>query len=396
VVRVSGGYDTAVVGGGVMGCTLAFRLAEAGQGVALVERGTLCAEASGVNAGTLSVQIKRPPLVPYAIGGVERWRTAGAWLGAELGFREVGSLTLAFTEAEADRLTEVMAERRAQGAPIEIVGPNRARELEPGLSDKPVLASWCPIDGYSASTGLGDAMRAALARAGVALFERCPVARIEEARRGWRLRAAGDGVAADGSPRNGAPPVEAKRVAIAGGAWMGRLLADSFGMSVPITVKVNQVAVTERLPPVFTRVIAAVNGRLTLKRAANGTVLIGGGWQGRGDPETGRTEVIPANLVGNLRLATEAVPELARARLVRTWLGFEGETEDGLPLAGDLPGLAGVHLLGFAKGGYTIGPYLAELLAERMLGREPALPLFDPARLVRPLAAAGSRLDAAP
>ena len=373
-------YDMIVLGGGIMGSVLAQRLATEGQTVAVFDRGGLCMQASGVNAGTLSVQIKRTALIPYALRGLERWRNAGSWLGDALGFRQTGSLVLAFSDADAALLTERMTARQAQGAPIDIVSPRRARALEPGLSDAPVLASWCPIDGHASSRHLGPALRAALAALGVAVHEFTEVTALEP----------GDGETRVFT-RSGR--FAGTRIVVASGAWLERLLRDGFGVHIPITVRVNQVSVTERMPPVFERIIGEARGTLTLKRMPDGTVLIGGGWQGRGDLERCTTDLRPENLVGNLRLAANAVPALRLARVVRAWSGFEGATADSLPIAGPIPGHKEAYVLGCAKGGFTIGPYLAELLAERIQGREPELPLFDPLRLVRsncaPLRAAG-------
>ncbi len=361
-------FDTVIVGGGIMGCVLAHRLAAARQRVGLFERRGLCMAASGVNAGTLSVQIKREELIPYAMRGLELWRTAGDWLGDDLGFRQVGGLVLAFTEDEARTLTERMMQRAERGAPIELVGTNRARELEPGLSEAPVLASYCPVDGYAGSYLLGEVMRRALGREGVALREYCPVQRIEPGRGETEV------ITAQGTVRT-------KRIVYCCGAWTERLLAETYGVRIPINCRVNQVVVTERMPKVFERVIGAATGLLTLKRAANGTVLIGGGWQGVGDPEAGPRELLPENLIGNLRLAAHAVPALRRARVLRAWAGLEGSSSDGLPLAGQVPGQTDAYVLACVRGGFTIGPYIAMLLAERILGEVPAMPLFDPARL---------------
>ena len=68
-------------------------------------------------------------------------------------------------------------------------------------------------------------------------------------------------------------------------------------------------------------VVGVASGLLSLKQFANGTVLIGGGWQGIGDPERGGAEIIPDNLIGNLRLARYAIPTLSGGRIVRAWLG---------------------------------------------------------------------------
>jgi sarcosine oxidase subunit beta len=363
--------DTVVVGGGVMGCTVAFRLAEKGQRVVLLERGGLCMQASGVNAGTLSIQIKRAVLVPYAMRGWDLWRTTREWLGEDVGFEQVGGITLAFTEEEAELLTERMAARQEQGAPIEIVDPGRARELEPGLSDKPVLASWCPMDGYASSYRLGNAFRSALRRVGVAVHEFTSVGGLERKSRGYVVR-------------TDAFAVRAPCVVLAAGVWLEQLLARDFGVHIPVECRVNQVSVTERMPPIMRRVLGIATGLLTLKQSRNGTVLIGGGWQGKGDPDRGGYEIIPENLIGNLRLAAYAIPALREARIVRTWLGVEGKVEDVLPLVGEIPGAPDAYVIGCVRGGFTIGPFMGTLLAQRIVGNEPEMPLFDPARTVVP------------
>ncbi len=368
-------YDTAVIGGGVMGCTVAVYLARAGQRVILIEKGGLCMQASGVNAGTLSIQIKRAALIPYALRGWELWRDARSWLGSDAGFHQVGGVTLAFTEEEAAMLSERMAARRQNGAPIEIIGPNRAHELEPGLSDKPVLASWCALDGYASSNELGLIMRGALARAGVEMREFTAMNGLNRVGGGYVVRTA-------------AGAVRATRVVLAGGAWLEALLRRDFGIHIPLICRVNQVSVTERLPPIMRRVLGVATGLLTLKQSQNGTVIIGGGWQGKGDPESGGRELIPENLLGNLRLASYAIPALRCARIVRTWLGLEGNTQDALPIVGELPDAPEAYVIGGVRGGFTIGPFMGRLLAQRILGQEPEMPIFDPARAIVPQSAA--------
>ncbi len=363
--------DAIVVGGGVMGCTVALHLAAAGQSVTVLDRGGLCMEASGVNAGTLALQVKRAALIPYALRGLQLWREARQWLGDDADFHELGGITLAFDEAEAAMLTERMEARRQQGAPIEMVGPNRAHALEPGLSDKPVLASWCALDGHASSNRLGELFRSALSNADATVREFETVTGVEREDGGYTVRT-GSGV------------LRAKRVVMAGGMWLEGLLRRDFGINIPLTCRVNQVSVTERMPPIMRRVLGVATGLLSLKQSGNGTVVIGGGWQGKGDPARGGYEIIPENLIGNLRLAAYAVPALRQARVVRTWLGLEGMTQDEMPLVGELPGLPDAYVIGGVRGGFTIGPFMGKLLAQRILGQEPELPLFDPARAVVP------------
>jgi len=180
--------------------------------------------------------------------------------------------------------------------------------------------------------------------------------------------------------------IDATRLVMAGGVWLEPMLA-MLDIDIPIKTLVNQLIVTEPMPPVIRSVLSIANGLLSMKQFANGSVLIGGGWQGIGDRVRGGVETVPDNLIGNLRLAQHVIPALAKARVARIWLGLESETADAMPMIGALPGLADAWVIGCVHSGYTSGPYMGKLLAQAMLGEEPELPLFDPARLVVPVEA---------
>lgn len=365
-------WDAVVVGGGVMGCSTALHLAQGGMRVALVDRGPLCREASGVNAGTLTLHMTRAALVPYAMRAWRMWMDAERWLGMGVLATHVPGLTLAFTDAECE-LVELRAEaRRAYGAPIEVISPQRAREIEPGLHPSLLKAGYCEIDGFASAYLTGRAFRHALGRAGVAVHENAAVQAIDsgDGRHVLRLAEAA-----------GLAPMHARRVVLAGGVWIEDMLA-MLGVRIPIKVLVNQLVVTERIRPVMRTVLSVANGLLSLKQFANGTVLIGGGWQGEGDRARGGVEARPQNLVGNMRLAAYAVPALAQARVARIWLGLEAETADAMPIIGEVPGVAHAWVVGSAHSGYTSGPFMGRILAQHILGQTPELPLFDPARLL--------------
>ena len=354
--------DLAVIGGGIMGCAAALQAAAGGMRVVVLEQSDLGSGASGVNAGTLSLQIKRVKLMPYALKGYAIWKTAGN----RVGYKETGGLTLAFTAAEAERLQATMALKLQAGAPIVMKEPDEVRRLEPGLNRGVVLASHCAEDGYANSSLTGAYYRSCLTEAGVALREREPVSSIECVGDGYLVRTTGE-------------PVSAQRILLACGAWI-KPVASMLGVDLPIRVRINTVSVTERSRPLVKAVIGHATGLLTLKQKGNGTVLIGGGWQGKGTPEEGRGEIVPDTLLTNLRLAQFALPSLASVRLTRVWTGFEANVPDFYPLAGALPGLPNVFILGCVRGGYTIGPYIGRLMGDLILGREPEMPLFDPGR----------------
>ncbi|WP_426955651.1 NAD(P)/FAD-dependent oxidoreductase [Muricoccus radiodurans] len=359
---MSAPYDLAVIGGGIMGCGAALRAAEGGMRVLVLDASEIGGGASGVNAGTLSLQIKRVRLMPYALRGHDLWKAAGE----AVGYHETGGLTLAFTEREAALLEERSALKRAAGAPIETVSPNRVAEIEPAIARRIVAASWCAWDGYANSSLTGRFYRARLRAAGIESREHTRVTAIAREAGGFELTAGGERIAA-------------RRLLLACGGWL-RAAGAMLGLDLPVRARVNTVSVTERAPILFRTVIGHATGLLTMKQKPNGTVLIGGGWQGTGTPEEGRGEPDPETLTVNLRLARHAVPGLGALRIVRSWTGFEANVPDFYPLAGAIPGIPGAFVLGCVRGGYTIGPYISGLVGDLILGREPEMPLFDPGR----------------
>ena len=96
-----------------MGCAAALRMAAGGMRPIVLDRGDLGQGASGVNAGTLSLQIKRVRLMPYALEGHRLWEA----MGDAVGFRKTGGYTLAFNDREAELLAERQGEHRL--APVE-------------------------------------------------------------------------------------------------------------------------------------------------------------------------------------------------------------------------------------------------------------------------------------
>lgn len=362
-------FDSAVIGAGAMGATTALWLARGGMKTALIDRGEICREASGVNAGTLTLHMTRAALIPYAMRGRELWLSSQEWLGRDVGARSAPGFSLAFTEAEEEMLLKRAEARAAMGAPIRIVTPAEARAIDSGINPAIRAAAFCALDGHVTAYLTGRGYRAALREADVALHEGHGVTAIEVSDAGYVIR------------RADAPPLRARRLVLAGGVWLETMLA-WLGFQVPVKCLINQLVVTERMRPVMRSVVGIANGLLSLKQFENGTVLIGGGWQGKGDPIRGGIEPIPDNLIGNIQLARHAIPALGETRVVRIWLGLESETADAMPMIGPLPGLSDAYVIGCVHSGYTSAPYMGWLLAERILGRVPERPLFDPARLI--------------
>lgn len=361
-------YDLAVIGGGIQGASVALFAAREGMRVVLFDQGALARQASGTNAGTLTMQMTRAALIPYALRAHEMWVKAPEWLGHDVGVVACDGLSLAFTEAEEEILSQRAEARSAAGAPIRLVSPQEAAGIEPGVNPAIRMASHCSVDGYANAYLTGLAYRRALAEAGVELREYTPVSGVSPSGRGYDIRSDGGGVAA-------------RQVVLAGGVWIEPMLK-WLGIDLPIKTLINQLAVTERAAPVMRTVLGIASGLLSLKQYPHGTVVIGGGWQGVGDRASGTHRATAASAVGNARLAVHAIPALRHSRIVRIWTGFEAETADALPAVGPVPGHPGAWVIGSVHSGYTSAPYMARCLTQAILGQTPEMPLFPIDRLL--------------
>ncbi len=361
-----------------MGCSTALPLARTGQKVAVFDRGGLGLEASGRNAGSLSPMIKKAEMVAHAIEGYQMWMSSKKWLGSDIGAQVQPGLIVAYTESEAEALERLVIDRCANGAQIELVSGDKASEIEPNLSGSIKLAAYSEVDGHGESNRTGQVFNVALKEANAEIFSHCEVSQVIDKNRGFEIHT-DRGIAS------------ANKVILAGGAWLEGM-ASWLGFDLPVQYKVNQMIVTERAPTLVRTVLGVQNGLLTLKQASNGTIIVGGGWQGHGDLERGAWHIEPDAVVRNLQLAGYVIPEIKNIRAVRTWLGLEAVLPDYLPAVGAVPGVKDAYIIGCCRGGWAIGPYLGKLLADFILDRPLKLPIFDPGRQItaEPFAAAGS------
>ena len=129
------------------------------------------------------------------------------------------------------------------------------------------------MDGFAKANQTGFALSQALKTARVDIHGAYRVERVEPEDNGYAVIGRGE-------------VVRARRLVLAGGVWLEEML-NWLAVRIPIKTLVNQLAVTERIEPVMRTVIGIASGLLSLKQFDNGTVVIGGGWQGKGSRTTG-------------------------------------------------------------------------------------------------------------
>jgi sarcosine oxidase, subunit beta len=356
--------DIAIIGGGVNGSSTGLELAKNGLNVTIIDKNLICRGASGVNAGTLTMHMTRAQLIPYAKKGWELWMNTSEWLSKEIEVEKKNGLCLAFTEDEEKLLIERSKVRKKYGADIKVISRKEAQRVDSNINPNIRCAAFCEMDGYVSANQTGYAYSKALKENKVNILENYSVSEIEYNNNKYVIVF-----------ENGEKLI-ASNLILATGVNLGKTLKF---LQIHINIKClpQQLIVSERMPKIMDTVITVANGKLSLKQFNNGTVLIGGGWPGIGNIEDNYTETKPENLIGNMMLACHAIPKLKNSRVARVWLGLEAETDDAMPIIGEIPNFKNAYVIGSIHSGYTSGPYMGKLLAEKILGKDVDLSLFD-------------------
>jgi glycine/D-amino acid oxidase-like deaminating enzyme len=363
--------DILVVGGGIAGCAIAYFLSRQGAEVTLVEQHDINSLASGSNAGSLHAQIPHEPfllegegwarrfapVVPLLVESIALWKALSAELGVDLEVTTPGGLLVAETDAEMNDIRRKSAIERASGLDVHLLGRQELESIAPYLTRNVAGAAFCPLEGKANPLVATPALAAKARAMGARMLSRTTLVKLETGPQGF--------VATTDKGR-----IEARRVVNCAGAEAGRLAAQ-IGLDFAIDGFPIQVSVTEPVAPLIDHLVYAAGDRLTLKQSHHGGFLIGGGWPARLDETTGRLQVDPKSLAGNLRVALRLVPDLAGVQLLRTWPAIVNGTADWLPILGETSSVRGFFMCVVPWLGFTGGPAAARLVADQILGRKP-------------------------
>lgn len=355
---------TLVIGAGVAGLATAYYLSRAGHDVIVLERGWSNGSASGGNAGSLHAQLLSFDFDPSSTAltpamrtlalqkeSIALWQGLQQTLGMDLQVKITGGLMIAASEDDLRRMAAKTAIERAQGIDSEVVDGSTLRSMEPAISTSAVGAAYCPIEGkinpLVATQALGDAARSSGAR----LYDNCNVVAIAREGGGFVV------TTSRGTLRAG-------RVVNTAGPF-ARAIGTMLGVDIPVYGAPLQMIVTEAVAPLVSCLVAHASRHLSLKQAANGNIIIGGGWYAGVDPVRGRAAATHEGLEGNIAVAQSVVPQLAHVHMIRSWAAMNIDI-DGAPILGEHPAVPGFYTAVGANG-YTLAPAFGLSMAELIL-----------------------------
>lgn len=354
-----------VIGGGVIGSSIAYQLAKRGAPVTLLEAREVACAASGASAGGVRQQGRDPRELPIALRAIAMWPGLREELDADLEYYQQGHLTVVADEARLPWLEARVAEQRAAGLDVFMLYGDDLREVAPGLADTMLAGAYCPTDGHAQPITTTKAFARAAVRNGATLYEHTPVT----------------GLVIDGGKVRGVETprgiVGADAVVVAAGAWSPQIAALA-GLTLPIEVAAPQMMLTTPLPHALDPVVGCVGVLLSLKQLRYGNYLIGGGWPASVYMQ--REQPIGMNRAESMRgsaAASSSVwPILRQTRVLRAWAGLEAVAADEVPILGAVPGIDGLYLAtGFSGHGFALAPYIGVLLADLITTGSTAIPL---------------------
>lgn len=366
--------EIAIIGGGVIGNSIAYHLARQGQRVLAIERADIASEpaASWASAGGVRRQGRHPAEAQLASEAIQRWPTLSEELAADLHYRQGGQLLLAESDSEAAQIATFVQQQQNMGfSDVRLLNRAEALQIVPGLNPRVIAGSYSPADGQASPPHTTRAFAQAAQRHGAIYFTNtAALSLLTHASRVTGVRTTQGDIAA-------------QHIVLAAGAWSNEL-ALTAGLRLPIrTVALQMLLSTPAQPGTLQPVIGAISRKLSLKQLEDGSFFIGGGWPGDASTDRRSYTMRPASIQGNWSTASELLPAVAHQRIAQSWCGLEAQSIDDIPFIGHAPGLDALTLaLGFSGHGFALAPAVGRAVANLING-QPTIELngLNPARI---------------
>jgi sarcosine oxidase subunit beta len=363
-----------IIGGGVVGCSIAYQLARRGQGdVLVVERETVGAGTTSKAAGGIRVQFSTEAEIRFSLDAIRVFERFKEEFGVDPGYTKIGYLFLISEERDRRGFEDRIALQRSLGADVRLITPKEAQALVPALRvDDLVAAVWGPDDGMAGPAEVTNAFARRARELGARIAEGVAVTGIDvEGGRVSGVRTS-EGTVSAPLVINAAGPTAAR---------VGRLA----GVDIPVHPRRRHIFFTEPFPalpgpiPLTTDRATGFYFRKDMEQVlmSPGDVVDIGADDGANVPMDARV------MEDAVQKAVDRVPILERARIAGGWAGLRPLTPDEHAIIGWAAGVEGFFLaVGFCGHGFQHSPTTGRVVAEWLLDGRPSIDcaLFDPAR----------------
>ena len=347
--------EVIIIGGGVIGCATAYYLAKEGTSVIVLEGSDHIGNGgSSRNGGGVRQSGRDPRELPLAMYGIRTlWPHLSEELETDCEYHQDGNLRLGKTEKHREILEGLADRARACGLDVRMIDGDEVRRINPHLSHEVTVASWCPTDGHAnpLTTTLGFYKMAR--RLGARFITGEPVTELRTVKGKIRKVI---------TPNN---VYEGEQVLVAAGLHSREILG-TVGIDVPMDSSLLEALVTEAEGPMFDQMLGTADADFYGHQTKHGSFVFGGSsglepfYKDNGTPVTS-SRTAPCICRGIMKY----FPELADAKIVRTWAGWSDRSADGVSVLGAVDEIPGLYAAcAFTGHGFGISPAVGDQLAK--------------------------------
>lgn len=367
-------YDAIVVGGGVIGGSIAYNLAKRGAKVLLLEKDRLAGKSSGAAAGMLAAQAELEgddPLFPIAKKSREMFPELSEELkrisGIDIGLINKGMLKIALTEQQKQKYQQIIRIQKEKGEQADWLTSEELQQKEPELSSAVSGAMYIEKDGQVEAPQLTLAFLKSAAASGAVIKEHVEVEEIQIHESRVTGLTTNEGT------------FRCDKVIVAGGAWSEKLLTKTGLQLGTYPVKGECFSVlTER--PLLDCTVFSHGCYLVPKKG--GRIIVGATVK----PHTFNQKVTLEGISSLMERAKQLIPAIAEGEWEKSWAGIRPQTFDGLPYLGEHPACKGLFVAtGHFRNGILLSPITGEIIADMVEGKASSTNLapFQINRLVK-------------
>ncbi len=356
--------EVVIVGGGIIGTSLAYHLARRGcRDVVVLERELVGSGSTSKCNGGVRLQFSTPLSIRLSQEAVRIFETFRDEFGVDPDFRQYGYLFLITDEADLARFRDMHGLQRSLGVPVELLTPADIRQLVPPLELAGVLAgSYCPRDGFADPNAVVEGFARQARGLGIDILEGTQVTGI--AVEGGRVR----GVqTANGS-------IAARWVVNAAGPWAGEV-GRLAGVDVPVQPYRRSQFITAPFDGVRDPMPLIIESGVGFSFRKEGPGVLMG--MTKPEPPGKFDDSVDWDWLPQVvEHAVRWVPALGEAQIARGYAGLYDLSPDRHPIMGPVPEVQGLFCCnGFSGHGFMHGPPAGRFLAEWILDGKPSLDL---------------------
>lgn len=364
-----------IVGGGIIGSSIAFHLAAAGhRDVVVLERGRVGEATTAMATGGIRQQFSSPVNIELARAAVDYFARFEELVGEPLAFRQHGYLFVTAERATMDQLVRSATVQHRHGVPVSIIAPDEIAALAPGIDVSDLVGgTFCATDGSASPTDVCAAFARHARQLGVRILQGTQVDAVDAADRYLKV------ITAEGV-------FHADVVINAAGPW-APAIGTMVGVDHPIEPHPRQAFAIRR--PEW--IDAGMPLTVDLDTGAYihpelGAVIVGG--TDRDRPASLEATVDESLLERLIEALVHRFPGLADAEVMRSWVGLREMTPDDHALVGPVPDVPGYWIAaGFSGHGFMHSPVIGREVARWLVDGAPSIDLsslspgrFDAAR----------------